>query len=86
MSIISYRPRGGQNGIEVTTKELEIFSGKIGSQYLDEVIPLPATTIEEQKKKLKDCSCTIENSLYWKTDNGSHGWCCEKCGAVTQWG
>ena len=85
MSKISFRPRGGQEGIEVTTKELEVFSGKLGKQFIDEVIPLPNISPEKQKLFLEMCPCTADQ-IYWERDNGKHGWCCSDCGTVTQWG
>ena len=89
MSKISFRPRGGQEGIEVTIKELDKFSTSIGSEYLDAFIPLPNLTVDEQKIKLKGnnaCRCEIHETQYWETDKGNHGWCCNNCGKVIQWG
>ena len=89
MSEYAYCPRGGINGIRVSDKELDKFSDAINSKALDEVIPLPRLTLEEQKKALKECEEFDEHSdetKYWERDNGSHGWCCSKCGSVVQWG
>ncbi len=88
MSKIAYCPRGGMEGIKISIVELHNFSNKIGSKYLDEIVPLPDKTLDEQKKLIKNCgeNHDEDNSQYWETTTGSHGWCCSKCGTVTQWG
>lgn len=87
MSIISHRPRGGQDGIEVTRDELFEFSTKLGSNILDGAIPLPGLSFEKQQERMMNCDheCDAE---YWEmeTVGGSHGWCCANCGKVVQWG
>lgn len=85
MSKISYRPRGGEEGIEVTTEELIKFSNVLGLEFRDQVMPIPSVSIEEQRIRLKHCP-SHDNEIYWETETGSHGWCCEHCGEVVQWG
>ncbi len=89
MSEYAYCPKGGINGIMVSYEELDSFSDAIDSKALDEVIPLPHLTLEEQKKAIKECKEFDEHSdetEYWERDNGSHGWCCSRCGTAIQWG
>jgi hypothetical protein len=88
MSKISFRPRGGQEGIEVTKAELKETAQFFNSQYLDMFIPLPDTTLDNQKCLLETCDERDEhgNARYWETETGSHGWCCSICGSVVQWG
>jgi len=85
MSEKAYCPSGGMDGILVSGKELKKFSDAIGSDFADEVIPLPNLTTEQQKAILSVCRKHNDNE-YWERDNGKHGWCCSKCGTVTQWG
>ena len=77
MSKIEFRPRGGQDGISLTDVELAAFNRD--NEYQDEVVPLP----DGNKSRI---GCGHENTEYWETNTGSHGWCCTKCGEVTQWG
>jgi mitochondrial fission protein ELM1 len=88
MSEIKFCPRGGMDGVFVTEEQLKIFAKKLGTKYLDEVIPLP---ISFGQVSPKDCPYLINNHadndiIYWETEDGSHGWCCQKCGQVIQWG
>ena len=83
--------RGGLSGVKVTTKELQKFAKAMGLKYLDCVIPLPGGAKfsvaecpnRDQKKEVHE---GIDELVYWETETGSHGWCCAKCGEVTQWG
>ena len=87
MSKIAYCNRGGMDGILVTDDELVKFAKKLKKKYIDAVIPLPNSTASEQKKAIKECGDhNGENSQYWESESGSHGWCCPDCGTVTQWG
>jgi hypothetical protein len=72
-------------GIKTTREEMLHLSNAINSNYLDEVIPLPNVTQTEQIEALSDCDHDYD-SVYWETETGSHGWCCQTCGKVTQWG
>ena len=92
MSEIKYCPRGGMDGVFVTRKELVEFAKKMGKKCIDEIIPLPKDFNQIAKK---DCPYrkdehgnedVTNHSLYWETDTGGHGWCCEMCGTVFQWG
>lgn len=85
MSKLSFRPAGGMTGIEVTKDELLLTARRLGNKYIDEVIPVPRINITQQKERLKDCKHDGED-IYWETETGSHGWCCENCGTVIQWG
>ncbi len=89
MSEKAYCPRGDMEGIYISSVELHDLSEKIGSKYLDEVVPLPDKTPDEQKELIKNCGKDhddLDNAQYWEVDTGSHGWCCSKCGTVIQWG
>ena len=85
MSKIEYRPRGGQEGISVSTDELVEFAEFMGTKYIDTFIPIPNVPNETQKKRTKDCKHDGD-AAYYETETGSHGWCCSHCGTVTQWG
>lgn len=87
MSKIAFCPRGGMDGILVTDAELVKFANTLKRKFIDQVIPLPNTTLAEQKKAIKECGEEHgEDARYWESKSGSHGWCCPDCGTVTQWG
>lgn len=86
MSIIAYCPNGGQNGIRVSDEELKEFSDEINNDFMDEIMPLPNMSVEQQQIRLKVCKKHDGDTEYWERDNGSHGWCCSNCGKVIQWG
>ena len=81
MAKFGYCPRGGQDGIATSQRELAKFAEQNGRRYIDEVIPLPNGNTDD---------CGEENhgdEIYYEClDSGSHGWCCPKYGKVTQWG
>lgn len=85
MSQISYRPRGGQEGIDFTMEEQNKLANSLKSEYRDLYVPLPEKTIQEQTILIKKCK-EHSNETYFENENGSHGWCCGKCGTVLQWG
>lgn len=84
MSKLSHCPRGGMMGISLTRREMATFSLLMGRNFIDEVIPLPGKTPQEQKNAMQNC--THEDADYWEDETGSHGWCCSQCGEVVQWG
>jgi hypothetical protein len=99
MSEIAHCPRGGQTGILTNTDEQAQLSIVLGSKYLDEYIPLPGLTVEQQKHKIGSCTVLGHSEVsgtgnvahgeaveYWENEKGSHGWCCINCGKVVQWG
>jgi hypothetical protein len=87
MSRYGYCPVGGEDGILVTTDELDTFADVMKSNALDEYIPLPDLDPQVQKKKIEQCTCSDDHDvIYWERENGSHGWCCSNCGTVVQWG
>jgi hypothetical protein len=89
MSKYAFRPRGGQEGIQVTQTELSRFASFLGKNYIDEVIPLPNVSPGDQKARLNTCiknHATMESAEYWEDNKGSHGWCCSHCGETLQWG
>jgi len=87
MSIITQCPRGDMLGIYLSNEDLIDFAKSINRKHIDEVIPLPKMSLQEQKKVLKNCKHKREyEAQYWESDYGSHGWCCPNCGTVTQWG
>jgi len=88
MSKIAYCPSGGMDGIIVSNYELKKFADSINRKIIDCVIPLPNLTVEQQKAMLVVCiSHDVDTeSEYWETEDFGHGWCCKKCGTVTQWG
>jgi len=84
--IASFR---GTTGIRVANGQLSSFSRIVGRKYIDEVIPLP----QEEQFGVNDCPVKhddseemAKHSIYWQAHDGSHGWCCDKCGYVIQWG
>ena len=82
MATIAWCPRGGQQGLMVTTEELRKLSKELKSDFIDEFVPVPnrqptCGNIDEDHSK---------NRIYWETETGKHGWACDKCGAVMQWG
>lgn len=85
MSKLSFRPRGGQTGIETTEQELIEFAQEIGEKACDNYIPLPDTEASIQKLRMLGCP-HHDDPEYWEDDNGAHGWCCGHCGKVIQWG
>ena len=86
MSRIDYCRRGGQEGIVVTTSELNKFANFMKSNALDEFIPLPDTLGKIQREAIKNCT-SHSNAQYWENNKtGGHGWCCRNCGTVVQWG
>lgn len=88
MSKIAECPNGGMQGILVSNEELAEFAKKLKKQYIDAVIPLPNMSLTEQKEAIKECGeHSGKDARYWESSTtGSHGWCCPKCGTVTQWG
>jgi len=80
-------PEDGMYGIKVTKDQLQKFAQTIGKKYIDEIIPLAGPT-----QIIKGCPVDhgghemLEDAIYWTTPEGSHGWCCGKCGHVFQWG
>jgi len=91
MTMSKYCEHGGCEGISVTEDEMETLANKLGRPYIDQFIPLPDKTEEEQVKLVKD-GCPLNHddmniTGYWEEPNtGSHGWCCLGCGEVVQWG
>lgn len=86
MSEYGYCHRGGTNGIITSMEELRGFSMVMQREWVDEVMPIPNMTAEEQKILIEGCDHN-PNITYWEcSDTGSHGWCCEDCGSVVQWG
>ena len=87
MSTFKYCETGGLEGINTSTEELNLFSRKLNLEYLDEVIPLPEHSFDNQRMLLRiphDCG---QHMYYFeRIDNGKHGWCCSFCGKVHQWG
>ncbi len=79
MSEIDYCPRGGMVGILVSVTEQKSYAKENKLKYIDQIIPLP-----DGNSSHKD-SCNNHLS-YWENNQGSHGWCCNICGKVLQWG
>jgi len=86
MSEYGYCPRGGQEGVLVTQKELVEFAAKHKLKFIDQVIPLPGKKNQPDPKKCGSDHESTGNVVYWETEMGSHGWCCANCGEVIQWG
>jgi len=82
MAEIGFCPRGGQEGLRVTTHELYLLADVLGENYIDTVMPVP----NRQPRAHGEHG----DSLYWEIvegkHEGHHGWCCKKCGEVVQWG
>lgn len=85
MSEYRYCKIGGMDGIRVSDEELSSLADAMNTKYIDQYIPLPHLTTEQQKAMLNVCN-NHDDDQYWERDNGKHGWCCGKCGTVTQWG
>ena len=93
MATISYRPRGGQEGIECSVFEQNELATVIKTTYIDKYIPLPNMSIEEQAELILrlqneegDKDGDFDNAIYWENEEGSHGWCDMESGKVVQWG
>lgn len=90
MSTHTFCPTGLMDGILVADAELTEFANTIGSKYIDEYIPLPDTEALDQAELVKACDCDnkegFDHAIYWERSNGKHGWCCNECGKVIQWG
>lgn len=90
MKTYGYYPRGGNDGIQVTTEELSEYARISCSKYIDETIPLPDKDPIEQVMVTKECIHPEDeypiDTIYWESETGNHGWCCSKCGTVIQWG
>jgi len=89
-SIIKDCPNGGLPGFYVTENKLAQFAKIMHKKYIDEIIPLN----NNKQANPDSCKCQkgqndgwlLDNSAYWETPDGSHGWCCQVCGCVFQWG
>ena len=92
MSSYGYCDGGGLDGIVVKDEELFEFAKMNGREFIDEIIPLPFPDNEKQKSTLSSkCGCPInhenfDHGMYYETETNSHGWCCNVCGKVIQWG
>ncbi|HEY9361625.1 MAG TPA: hypothetical protein VIQ00_00085 [Chitinophagaceae bacterium] len=86
MSTYEFRPRGGMEGIKTNEKEMLKLASAVNSKYLDGVIPLPNVPQSEQIELLATCKHEAADYSYWETETGKHGWCCNSCGTVIQWG
>ena len=84
MSEAGYCNGGGLNGISVKEDEMVAYAKKFNLKHIDEFIPLP--TNQPYPNTCKQDHNNPENSVYWETEQGSHGCCCDLCGKVTQWG
>jgi hypothetical protein len=76
-------PRGGQEGFYVSMHQIRTFA-KIINKPVITVVPVSGLMVA-----VDDCTVDhdkMEEAVYWETDTGSHGWCCDKCGMVIQWG
>lgn len=81
---LTYCPRGGMEGFAVTTTQLKKFAALKNVTYIDQYIPFPHLTGNEQDCELHD---GFEDMIYWENiSTGGHGWACPRCGAVVQWG
>jgi hypothetical protein len=87
MSHIGFCERGGQDGIVIEKEEQYIHARLCGYEAIDEYIPLPNMTLGEVVE-CEVCSSddVWEHAEYWENEKGSHGWCCNNCGRVIQWG
>lgn len=83
MSNISFRPRGGQEGIAFTDEEQRELARKKNMKVTDLYVPLPQGNPD--KCSLGD-KCGDTAMQYFENENGRHGWCCSVCGKVYQWG
>ena len=85
-SIVKHCPVGGLDGYYVTRQQLSQFAKILNKKYIDEIIPLN----NPEQINPDTCNCIKKqdpNELdYWETPEGSHGWCCRRCGRVLQWG
>ena len=80
MPKIGYCTRGGMNGLKVTRKEMNDLADELNLNVIDLFIPVPERS-ETPCKNHDD-----NNTIYWESETGSHGWCCPICGEVLQWG
>jgi len=82
---------------DVTTTEsvLKIFAKEMGSEAIDKYMPIDCMSPREQLEQEKVCDEDMYHesedfmgdSFYWTNDErGYHGFHCNRCGRVIQWG
>jgi hypothetical protein len=90
MPTIAFCPKGGQSGILISEQERAEFGKQITQLYSNLFIPLPDTSLADQKKKMQNCSsnhAAMQDAQYWEEiKTGRHGWCCSECGKILQLG
>ena len=88
MSTYGHCHRGGQEGIVTTYSEMLELAAIMETEYVDEYIPLPGIDLQAQVKKIEEHveDTGYDNSIYWETETGAHGWCNRDTGKVVQWG
>lgn len=74
MSRVGFCKRGGQEGVILTNKEFTNSN----------MIPLPDGNIS--RNQCTQDHTSFESAIYWETETGAHGWACNKCGEIIQWG
>jgi hypothetical protein len=80
MSELKMCPRGGNYGVYVAEEELIQHAKDNGYTAIDYEIPLP------DGNDLTCKECDFNKGTYYESDTGLHGWCCQQCGRVIQWG
>jgi hypothetical protein len=80
----TYRPRGDCRGFAPTMDEMQHASRAMfpDSTFVDLAIPVRGGDHRCQPEEHEG----FEGAVYWETDTGNHGWACESCGEVIQWG
>lgn len=95
MSKIEWCKNGESSGVLVTEKELGEFALKLGRKKVDEVIPLPDISFDQQCARLQEdvaigevpSKCSEHGQQFWEVEStGANGWCCSYCGTVVQSG
>ena len=86
MSRIGFCEHGQMDGIKVTPGELKEYARAHGRKFVDEVMPLPGKGTQPNPEDCGSDHDGFDNAMYWESTTGSHGWCCQDCGLVIQWG
>lgn len=86
MPIMGFCILGKMWGLKVTDAELKALSKELGTENIDEFVPVPNREKDCGEKYHESMEC-FSRVIYWENmDDGRHGWACPKCGAVIQWG
>jgi len=83
-----FRKRGGQEGWAPTPGQMKRASRRFfpDSEFVDLAIPIKGAPKKPCPDEDHKGDLGQPRWEYWESGDGSHGWCCGKCGLVLQWG